>query len=202
MFASQHGSDGIVFGYFEVSTGGETLSSHMHRSRIQLLHSRKGTCAKGMIECMDIMFRLSQNIVDSSQVSGYHQKLHRIVNSFAASLKALANDVTEDQYNVFVEQQSKNFENIFVKPDSINKDFRLSIIDTNHIPLPAKNRILKTITFNDFKDFCHLYLQEIRIKAVMQGNLDAASAENIMTDVLQVLDCGKVQDVSPKLLES
>lgn len=118
------------------------------------------------------------------------------MNAVAACLKTLSNNVTEEQFYVFVEQQFKNFENIFVKPLAISKDFRLSIIDSNHIPLPTKNRILKTITFDKFKEFCDRFLEQIRIKAVIQGNLNAVRAEEIMTDVLNALECGKVQDVS------
>lgn len=130
------------------------------------------------------------------KVSGYNQKLHKIVESFVASLRTLADDVTEEQFHVFVEQQFKNLENLFVKPMAVNKDFRLSLVDTNHIPLPTRNRTLKTISFDDFKSFCNSFLQEIKIKTVMQGNLDGNQAKDIMNDVQKVLNCGKLKDVS------
>lgn len=90
----------------------------------------------------------------------------------------------------------KNYENIFLKPKSISKDLRLGVVDLNHIALAHKNRTLKTVTFEEFKAFCNRYLQQIKIKAVMQGNLDAERAETIMNDVLRVLDCGKIKNVS------
>lgn len=121
--------------------------------------------------------------------------MHIIVNAFAESLKSLVDDVTEEQFQVFVEQELKNYENIFLKPKSISKDLRLSVVDVNHIALPHKNRTLKTVKFEDFKAFCNRYLQQIRIKAVLQGNLDAQRAETITNDVLRVLDCGKIKKV-------
>lgn len=108
----------------------------------------------------------------------------------------MAQDVTEEQFSVFVEQLLKNFENVFLKPKSISRDLRLSILDQNHIALPEKNQILKELTFDAFKSFCTRYLQQIKIKAVLQGNLNATQAEKITHDVLNVLDCGKINDLT------
>lgn len=122
--------------------------------------------------------------------------MHIIVNSFAESLKSLADAVTEDQFKVFVEQYFKNFENIFLKPRAVSKEFRLSIVDRNHVSLPEKHRVLKTLTFDDFKTFCNDYLRAMRIKAIMQGNLNETTAERIMLDVVKTLDYGQINNVS------
>lgn len=130
------------------------------------------------------------------QVSGYNQKLHVIVDAFTKCLKSLADDVTEEQYRVFVQQLSKMYENIFRKPKSIGKELRLSVVQAHHVPLTLKNRRLKKIDFNDFQAFCRQYCDQVKIKAIMQGNLLEDRAQTIMQIVLSNLNCGKIHDVS------
>lgn len=197
----QYGSNEFADMQFKISTGRGSLSSHVNWPGIQLLYSRKGSSSEGNI-AQHRHHRINDYISNlwfplfCIQVSGFNQKLHLIVNAFAEKLKTLANDVTEDQFSVFVEQQLKNFENIFLKPKSISRDLRLSILDQNHIALPEKNQILKTLSFDAFKSFCTRYLQQIKIKAVLQGNLNATQAEKITNDVLDVLDCGKIDNLT------
>lgn len=131
-----------------------------------------------------------------AQVSGYNQKLHVIIDAFTKCLKSLADDVTEEQYRVFVQQLFKTYENIFRKPKAIGKELRLSVVQKHHVPLTEKNRRLKKIDFNDFQKFCRQYCDQVKIKAIMQGNLLEERAHSMMQIVLSNLNCGKILDVS------
>lgn len=119
-----------------------------------------------------------------------------IVDAFTKCLKSLADDVTEEQYRVFVQQQMKVYENIFRKPRSIAKELRLSVVQAHHVPLNEKNRRIKKIDFNDFQTFCRQYCEQVKIKAIIQGNLLEERAQSIMQIVLSNLNCGKINDVS------
>lgn len=129
-------------------------------------------------------------------MEGYNQKLHIIVNAFVTSLKNLTNEITQELFDTFVQQQFKNYENVFLKPKSINRDLRLSVIDAGHIPLGDKNHILKEITLEDLKSFSVRFCEEMKVKAIMQGNLDANKAKQIMNDAMELLNCNKIKNVS------
>lgn len=114
---------------------------------------------------------------------------------FSKCLKSLAQDTTEKQFKVFVEQQFKIYENIFLRPQSLSQELRLNIIESHHLPLYEKNKCLRSITFADFQSFCQSYCEQVRIKAIMQGNLTEDLALNTMHNVLNELNCGQVEDV-------
>lgn len=141
-------------------------------------------------------FSFSFDAYDISQVSGYNQKLYVIIDAFTKCLKTLADDVTEEQYRVFVQQLAKSYENVFRKPKSIGKELRLSVVQAHHVPLTEKNRRLKKIALNDFQAFCRQYGEQVKIKAVMQGNMLEERALSMMQIVLSNLNCGKINDVS------
>lgn len=130
------------------------------------------------------------------QVVGFNEKLHLIVDVFSKCLKSLANDSTEEQFNVFVQQQFKIYENIFLRPKALSKELRLNIVQSHHQPLYEKNKRLRSITFADFQQFCRNYCEQVRIKALMQGNISKDHAMHIMQNVLNDLKCGRVEDVS------
>lgn len=130
------------------------------------------------------------------QAEGFNEKLHLIVDVFSKCLKSLADDSTEEQFNVFVQQQFKIYENIFLRPKALSKELRLNVIQSHHQPLYEKNKRLRSIKFADFQQFCRDYCEQVRIKAIIQGNVTEDRALNIMHNVLNELNCGRVKDVS------
>lgn len=116
---------------------------------------------------------------------------------FTECLKSLADDITEKQFEVFVQQQFKIYENIFLKPKILSKELRLCLIESLHQPLYEKNKRLRSINYADFQRFCREYCNQVQIKAVMQGNLTEEQALNHMNGILNKLNCGKIEDVSP-----
>lgn len=129
------------------------------------------------------------------QVNGYNQKLHLLVEVFSKCLKTLADDITEQQFNVFVQQLYQVYENIFLKPKALSRELRLTVIEARHKPLYEKNQRLRSISFSAFQQFCRCYCSKIKITAIMQGNILQEQALNIMQNVLNELDCGKIEDV-------
>lgn len=129
------------------------------------------------------------------QVNGYNQKLHLLVEVFSKCLKTLADDITEKQFNVFVQQLYQVYENIFLKPKSLSRELRLTVVEARHKPLYQKNQRLRSIRFSDFQQFCRCYCSQIKITAIMQGNISQEQALNIMENVLNELNCGKIEDV-------
>lgn len=136
-------------------------------------------------------------VLNGFQVQGYNQKLHVIVDAFTKILKTLHNEVAEEKFLVFVQQLFKTYHtDNFSNPAAFAKDLRLSVTEKQHIPLYIKNQCLKTIKFQDFVRFCQSYCDELRITAVMQGNLTKQTAQSIMNNALFNCSPSKVSDVS------
>lgn len=50
------------------------------------------------------------------KVSGYSQNLHHLVEAYITKLKTFAEEVNEQEFNMFVEQQLKNYYNTMINP--------------------------------------------------------------------------------------
>lgn len=64
------------------------------------------------------------------------------------------------------------------------------------VPTVDKFEHLKTVTLANFKRFTVDFLSEMKIQALMQGNLDSCLATNIMQYILTTLKCNPIQDVT------
>lgn len=132
----------------------------------------------------------------SLQVEGFNQKLHLVVDVFSKCLKSLADDITESQFNVFVQQLFKSHENIFLQPKLLSAHLCLNIIQSLHQPLFEKNKHLRSIKFGEFREFCRNFCTEMHIKALTQGNITEDHALNIMHNILNDLNIRKIENVS------
>lgn len=55
------------------------------------------------------------------KVHGYNQNLHQLIETFSAALTNFADDLTEEQFNTFVEQKLREYYNAIIKPKSFAK---------------------------------------------------------------------------------
>lgn len=130
------------------------------------------------------------------QAEGFNEKLHLIVDVFSKCLKSLADDSTEEQFNVFVQQQFQEYQNDFLSPEDLSVELLLNIIHSDHHPLCERNKRLRSIKFGDFQRFCRNFCDQVRIKALIQGNVTKDLALKVVHNVLNELNCGRVEDVS------
>lgn len=111
-------------------------------------------------------------------------------------LKSLADNITENTFDVFLQQEFNTYENCFLTPKLLLKEISQTIIKLNHQPIYERNKRLRSIKFSDFQRFCRNFCQQMRIKALVQGNVTEDRALNVMSDILNELNCGRVEDVS------
>lgn len=55
------------------------------------------------------------------KVSGFSQNIHRLVDTYIKNVTTFASDVTEMEFNMFVEQQLKIYYNTLTNPKSFAK---------------------------------------------------------------------------------
>lgn len=128
--------------------------------------------------------------------SGYNQQLPRIVEAFAEALRTFADEVTTDQFQTFVEQKLRDYYNVVRKPSLFAKQLRINTIEYNRVSSLAKFETLKTVTLDDFRAFVVAMLAEIRIQALLQGNLNASEATQIVQTLERSLQGGVIGDRS------
>lgn len=136
------------------------------------------------------------------RIHGYNQQLPRIVEAIAVALRTFADELTADQFQTFVEQKLRDYYNAVRKPSSFAKQLRLNVIEHNSVSTLAKFEALKTVTLDEFRAFVAAMLAEIRIQALLQGNLDAAEATQIIRSLEQSLQDGVIGDRSALVLRT
>lgn len=130
------------------------------------------------------------------KASGFNEKLHLIVDIFCECMKSLAQMSTERQFRVAVQQQLKDYENFLRQSDQLSLYFSFNAIQWQIPTMFQINTELKAITFADFQEFCQKFGEEMRIKALIQGNVTEHHAHGIINKMLNVLKFKKIENVS------
>lgn len=128
------------------------------------------------------------------RISGYNQQLPRIVEAIAAALRTFAAELTVDQFRTFVEQKLREYYNAVIRPKSFAKLVRIVAIEHGHVPTLTKFEALKVVTIEDFRTFVAAMLAELRVQALLQGNLTAGEATQIVRTFEQTLHAGPIGD--------
>lgn len=79
------------------------------------------------------------------------------------------------------------------------KQLRTSIVRPNYLLRPSCDvnfRLAKSIQLSDIRHFCHQFFKQIKIVALIQGNLNEGEAKSILQTAEANLDCGKIEEVS------
>ncbi|XP_014089704.1 nardilysin [Bactrocera oleae] len=128
------------------------------------------------------------------KVNGYNEKLHLLVDIITKAMVSMREHITEDQFNIFKTDQKKSYFNSLIKPRTLNKDIRLSIVEHIRWPIITKYKCLDSLTLNDVLHFSDAYTSELYLQTLMQGNLTEESAHNVMNSVLTTLNCRNIKE--------
>lgn len=142
------------------------------------------------------MFYKSKSII--FQVFGFNQKMHLVFDIFSKTLISLPNGPTGKQFNVFVQQQFDIYEKEILDPSSIAEELHLSVIQSQYHPLWEKYKRLRSISFLEFEQFCRSFCEEVKMQALVHGNIDKDYATNIIKNILNDFQCKRIQNVSIK----
>ncbi|KAJ6636738.1 Nardilysin [Pseudolycoriella hygida] len=130
------------------------------------------------------------------RVDGFSQNIYHLVDTYVKNLTTFAGEVTEEEFNMFVEQLLKIYYNTLTNPKSFAKYLRLSIIENDFHPTLEKYEALKKLTLQGFQKFAAKFLKKLRIEALCQGNLSSETTRSIMENVLSHLNAERIEELT------
>lgn len=122
--------------------------------------------------------------------------MHLVVDIFSTFLKSLVNGPTQEQFNVFVQKQFETYKKELLDPKSLSKELRSGVVQLYHHPVWEKYKRLRSISFTDFQQFCCSFCMQVKIEAMVQGNIDKNHSIDIMQNLLKNLQCERIHNVS------
>lgn len=129
-------------------------------------------------------------------MSGFNQKLHLIVDTFVECLKSLLGNCTESEFKMAIQQQLKLYEKFLFEPETLTDDLSACAAGRRNLPIYEKIKYLCSATFADFQEFYQKFIEKMRIKALIQGNVTKSHALNIVNKMLTELKFEKIENVS------
>lgn len=122
--------------------------------------------------------------------------MHLVVEEFSKALKSLADTSTEEQFNMFTQQLSKSCENILIQPKLLSLHLCFNATQFQRQPLFERHERLRTIKYDDFIEFCRHFCDEMRINALIQGNVTESHAQDVVNCMVNELTFRKIENVS------
>lgn len=129
---------------------------------------------------------------------GFNQKLHLTVEIFTDCLKSLLSNPSETEFKMALEQQLSTYETELLGPQTLSSDLG-SISRLKDLPIYEKIKYLRSATFKDFQEFCRKFGEEMKIKALIQGNVTESHALTTINKMLNELNFKKIENVSISL---
>lgn len=130
-------------------------------------------------------------------MSGYNDKLCLVINTIINRMKLF--ECAERDFRSVVQKTLRAFRKNFTskyKEIYLTEELRSNVIRSHQMLSVEKVRRLRTIKFVDMQKYWRRYCGEMRMIALMQGNLTSDTAKSIMHAAAASLQCDKIQDVS------
>lgn len=112
-------------------------------------------------------------------------------------MKTLANDLTENQFKMAVQQQLKDNEYYLLQPDTLSSHLGSNANSFQRHLIYTKCHHLRSTTFLNFQEFCRKFSEVMRLKALIQGNVTETHSLSIINSMLNELKFGKIENVRP-----
>ncbi|XP_053674496.1 nardilysin-like [Anopheles nili] len=134
------------------------------------------------------------------KIEGYNEKLPIIADEISATMGRFTEILSESVFEVIKVKLEKAYYNELMKPNKLNRDVRLKLVQVNHWTTWEKFEHLKAFTPNDVHQFAKDFFNGFKIQALMQGNLNHETAKNVMQKVLSNFNGSSIADI--KSIES
>ncbi|XP_045474818.1 nardilysin-like [Harmonia axyridis] len=114
------------------------------------------------------------------KVYGFNQKLPILVEVISQHLKMMESQLTSDMFEAVKEKLANSYYNKLIKPSTLTKDLRLSLLMDKYFTPTEKFSVISQITFEEMKKFCVQFLEKLYVKALVQGNVDKDTALRVI----------------------
>ncbi|XP_035920019.1 nardilysin-like isoform X2 [Anopheles stephensi] len=138
------------------------------------------------------------------KVEGYNEKLPIVADEISAMMGRFSEMFSESVFDVIKVKLEKAYFNDLMKPNKLNRDFRLKLVQLNHWTTLEKFEYIKNFTADDVRHFGKALFSGFKIQALVQGNLCKEVAQQVMHKVLSNLNGSPIQDlksIEPKTRE-
>lgn len=121
------------------------------------------------------------------KVNGFNEKLPRILEIMLKHTADIDLIMEKGVVDVMKTQLLKNYHNVFIKPNALNRDLRLMTIEEFYNPSFIKYNHLLNVSFSELKAFAQTFKSNLKIRGLIQGNVSAKEAINIGNTVTNLL---------------
>uniref|UniRef100_A0A182W7X3 Nardilysin n=1 Tax=Anopheles minimus TaxID=112268 RepID=A0A182W7X3_9DIPT len=134
------------------------------------------------------------------KIDGYNEKLPIIVDEISATMGRFADIFSESVFDVIKVKLEKAYYNELMKPNKLNRDVRLKLVQLNHWTTWEKFEHMKNFTADDVRQFAKDFFNGFKIQALVQGNMHKEGAQQVMHKMLNNFKGSPIQDI--KSIES
>ncbi|XP_053669119.1 nardilysin-like [Anopheles marshallii] len=134
------------------------------------------------------------------KIDGYNEKLPIIVDEISATMGRFADIFSESVFDIIKVKLEKAYYNELMKPNKLNRDVRLKLVQLNHWTTWEKFEHMKNFTANDVRQFAKDFFNGFKIQALVQGNMHKEGVQQVMQKVLNNFNGSPIQDI--KSIES
>lgn len=119
------------------------------------------------------------------KVWGFNEKLPSLLQLIVGHLTTLNSRISLDMFKAVKDKLLKNYYNKALKPGTLAKDLRLSLLVDNNWNPVERYSVLENITCDDVTAYATNFFTKLYIKVLIQGNVSETVA---LTTVNQVVD--------------
>ncbi|XP_064624973.1 nardilysin-like [Lineus longissimus] len=120
------------------------------------------------------------------EVSGFNHKLHKLLETVVQHM--IDFETKDDIFEAMRIQLTRTYHNLFIKPERLVKDVRLSILQNIHWTSLDKYEACQHVTKEDLLMFLQDFHSQLRVECLIMGNVlkqEALDLEKIFTSQLK-----------------
>lgn len=123
------------------------------------------------------------------KVCGFNEKLPSLLRLIVGHLTTLNSRISLDMFKAVKDKLLKNYYNKALKPGTLAKDLRLSLLVDNNWNPVERYSVLENITCDDVTTYATNLFNNLYIKVLIQGNVSETVAVTTVNQVVDSLKC-------------
>lgn len=128
------------------------------------------------------------------QTGGFNQKLASVVDRITKEMKSLIDNVDDDKIRTTIDAYIRALDERVQY--AVADGLTYALVCVHSVSTFEIKQHVRRIQMDDLKTFCRDLWKQMRVIAIMQGNMTEEIAQSIMQTTLTNINCGKIDDVS------